>query len=53
MSDLSVEELKTLAGIYELVCYLVHLEYDFVAQFRDSVYIIANDLLQHLLADGT
>lgn len=52
MSDLSVDELKTLASIYELVCYLIHLDYDFVAQFCDSVYIIANDLLRHLLSDG-
>lgn len=52
MSDLSVDELKTLASIYELVCYLIHLDFDFVAQFCDSVYIIANDLLRHLLSDG-
>lgn len=52
MSDLSVEDLKTLASIYELVCYLIHLDFDFVGQFIDSVYIIANDLLRHLLSDG-
>lgn len=52
MSDLSVDELKTLASIYELVCYLIHIDYDFVTQLCDSVYIIANDLLRHLLSDG-
>lgn len=53
MSDLSTEQLKTLKSIYELVCYLIHMNDNFLAQFCDSVYIIANDLLIHLLSDGT
>lgn len=52
MSDLSVDQLKTLTSIYELVCYLIHLNEHFLAQFCDSVYIIANDLLRHFLSDG-
>lgn len=52
MSDLSAEQLKALKSIYELVCYLIHLNENFLAQFCDSVYIIANDLLRHLLSDG-
>lgn len=52
MCDLSVEQLKTLKSIYELVCYLIHLNDNFLAQFCDSVYIIANDLLRNLLSDG-
>lgn len=52
MSDLPAEQLKTVKSIYELVCYLIHLNDSFLAQFCDSVYIIANDLLRHLLSDG-
>lgn len=52
MSDLSVDQLKTLTSIYELVCFLIHLNEHFLAQFCDSVYIIANDLLRHFLSDG-
>lgn len=52
MSDLSVDELKTLTSIYELVCYLLHLNDNFLSQFCDSLYIMANDLLSHFLSDG-
>lgn len=53
MSDLTKEQMKTLTSIYELVCHLMHLEKEnFLPQFCDSVYIIASDLLQHILSDG-
>lgn len=53
LSDLSIEELKTLTTIYELVCHLMHMnECSFLAQFCDSVYIIASDLLRHIFANG-
>lgn len=52
MCDLSVDsDLKTLASIYELVCYLIHFDYNFVNQFCDSTYFIAKELLPHLLSD--
>ena len=51
MSDLSADsDLKTLASIYELVCYLIHFDYNFVNQFCDSTYFIAKELLPHLLS---
>lgn len=53
MSDLSVDsDLKTLASIYELVCYLIHFDYNFVDQLCDSIQFIAKELLPHLLSDG-
>lgn len=52
MKDLSMEELKTLVSLYELTCHLVHLNEQFLAQFCDSVNIIASDLLVHFLAFG-
>lgn len=52
MSDISMEQLKTLTNIYELVCYLIHLNANFLPQLCDSMYIIANELLRHLLSDG-
>lgn len=52
MNDLSAEQLKTLKSIYELICHLMHLDEQFSEQFCLSVYIIASDLLRHILADG-
>ncbi|XP_031632215.1 serine/threonine-protein kinase fused [Contarinia nasturtii] len=49
ISDLSVDQLKTLSSIYELACYLIHSNGNFLEQFCDSMYMIANDLLRHLL----
>lgn len=52
MSDLSADsDLKTLASIYELVCYLIHFDFNCVDQFCDSTYFIAKELLPHLLSD--
>lgn len=52
MNEATVDDMKTLTSIYELVCYLIHLNNNFLAQFCDSMYIIANDLLKHLISDG-
>ncbi|XP_037936338.1 serine/threonine-protein kinase fused [Teleopsis dalmanni] len=45
VSELSIEELRTVSRIYELVCHLVHLKLQFVSQFCDSVVILAADEL--------
>lgn len=52
MSDLSVDELRTLSNIYELSCHLIHLNGPFLIQFCESIDIIANDLMIHILANG-
>lgn len=56
MHELSSEQMKTLRTIYELVCHLMHsessLERPFLVQFRESVIVIADDLLRHFFANG-
>lgn len=52
MKDLSTEELTTLSRLYELTCYLVHLNKEFLSQFCDLVDLIASDLLIHFLSSG-
>lgn len=53
MADLSADsDIKTLASIYELVCYLIHFDYNFVDQLCDSIQFIAKELIPHLLSDG-
>lgn len=52
MSDLTANQVKTLSSIYELACYLIHSNENFLEQFCDSMYMIANDLLRHFLKNG-
>lgn len=47
-----MEELRTLASVYELTCHLVHLDVEFLMQFCAIVEFIASDVLIHLLSAG-
>lgn len=52
MNDMSNDHLKTLTSIYQLICHLIHLNDDFLPQLCDAVFILAMDLLRHILRDG-
>lgn len=49
---MSNDHLKTLTSIYQLICHLIHLNDDFLPQLCDAVFILAMDLLRHILRDG-
>lgn len=49
---MSNDHLKTLTGIYELICHLIHSNDHFLPQLCDAVFILAMDLLRHILSDG-